>query len=170
MSKVAFVLGAEADIASSEELDAGIGRIEGLLQPRGKDRSIRRIEADSTVMPAVGPALLNFGHAPANTLWVPLTILVTGGDDRTVVVGGQAAVYFGGEASFTPGLLSLLIPASTNTAIPYWQQIGGKDAIYGHYGDSLFVLVYGAPAGTNLMATARIREVSPAGIEEMNIL
>lgn len=168
--RVAFNLGAEADLLSKDEFDSGMTSLASALRPNPKDRSIRRFGIDSGVMPATGPLLLNLGGPPANTLWIPLLIVVTGGDDHTAVAASQLAVYFGGEPSLTPPLQALLIPGSTAPMIPYWQQIGGKDAIYGHYGDSLFVLVYGAAAGTNIAATARVREVSPASLEELDLL
>lgn len=170
MTRVSFQLGAEADLVSKDEFDAGIGSLSNLLRPSPKDRSLRRNTMDSGVMPAAGPLLLNLGGAPAGSLWVPLTIVVTGADDHTVVAASQLAVYFGGQPSLNPMLSQLLIPGATAPMIPYWQQIGGKDAIYGHFGDSLFVLVYGVAAGTNLQAAARIREIQPASLEEIDLL
>lgn len=172
--KAQIVLGGEIDVLSKSEFDEGMKRFDSLLRPNPKDRSIRRIEPASGQMPAAGPLVLDFGGPPAGAMWVPIWVTVTGADDRTSVANSQWALYFGGEApsvaSQPPSLANLLIPAGTAPQIPGFQQIGGKDAVYGHFGDHLYLMVYGPVAGTPIIATARIREVHPASFEELNLL
>lgn len=170
MGSVTFQLGATADIVTGEEMKAGLDGLYSRMRRDGtKDRAIRRIEPQSGVMPSSGPLLLSFGGPPTGALWAPQWVTVTGSDDRTVVAAGTWALYFGGLATLNPMLGNLLVPANGST-IPGFQPVGGKDTVYGHEGDELFVLVYGAAAGTNIAAIARIREVHPSNVEELNVL
>jgi hypothetical protein len=168
--RVHFEAGAEGDIdlLSGPEYREGVNR---LIAGR-QDRSLRRPAMQSGTMPSSGGLLLDLGGPPSGTLWVPLVITVTGGDDHTTVANSSVALYMGGEATLNPMplLSNLLIPATTATILPYWQQLGGKDALYLNQGDNLFCIVYGAASGTNITAVARIREVHPSFLEELNTL
>lgn len=159
------------DVALSiGEFRHGINKLHSALR-QNKSPNIRKEVTASGVFPAAAPLLLNLGGPPVGCMWFPLWITVTGSDDHTAVANSQVAVYLGGQSSTAPALRNLLIPASAATAVPYWQQVSGKEDIGCHYGDELFVLVWGAvAAGSNLVASARIREVHPSGAEELNLL
>lgn len=169
--EVQLDFGASVDIASSDEVRQMGDSVVSRLRRRGK-RVLRRIIPSSTVMPAAGPALLDFGQVPAGSIWAVVHCLVTGADDHTAVANAFAALYFGGIAP--AGLLSSNLPALGNLlepgiAVPaVWRY--SKEIITGHDGDGLFSLVYGAGAGTNLAGVARVYEWHPDSAEEATYL
>lgn len=164
----------EAEVAVSAEMgltsDTFEKGITSLKKHFPRDPSIRKAIPRSGIMPTSGPLLLNFGSSPAGALWVPMYVTVSGPDDHTAVASGQYAVYFGGRGDTSPGLANLLVPATTNTAIPNWTVLSNKNALYGYFGDEFFILVYGATTGTIINAVARIREVHPASAEQARYL
>ena len=164
MANVTIAGGAEIDIASAAEVRQYTDDVVSRLRPAPRPRAIRRTPTMSGVMPAAGALVLDLGGPPSNAMWSVTSVVVTGSDDRTAVAAGVAVLYLGGEAQATPSLLNLLKPGST--AIPVdWTF--SKDTIFAHAGDNLFVLVYGAAPGTNLMAVARVHEWSPASMQEI---
>lgn len=172
---VSLSVDAEAgiDFATKDDIRRGFSALGRRLH--SKDRSIRRSLQVAGQMPTAGPLLLDFGGPPTGTMWAPLIVGIVGSDDHTAVANGVWAVYAGGEAVLTPVpmLGNLLIPGNVTGAtdkIPGYVQPSGKEDVYLHYGDSLFVLVYGAAAATNLLAYAKVREIVPSNEEELNIL
>lgn len=162
---------AEIDILSSGEFNSQTDELKRLLKDnRSGDRSIHKTIPQSAEF-ASDPLILDFGCAPAGTMWVPLWITLCGITDSQVVANATCAVYFGGDVA-SLSLANLLLPASpTLTPIPFNQQLGGKDAIYGHFGDHFIVVVHGAVAANQpIIGILRVREVHPAAVEELNTL
>ena len=162
--------GFDVELATKDDLENGLNGLGRRLAPKPEDRSLRKTLAWSGRTAAAGGTLIDFGGPPSGCLWVPLWITVTGGDDHTAVANGQVAVYVGGEALVTPPLGMLLIPASTATSVPFNQQLGGKDTVYAHFGDSVFALVYGTAGDVAVSGVLRVREVHPSNVEELNFL
>lgn len=161
----------EVDILSSQEYLSDQRQFRHRLKRAlSKDNSIHKTIPIAAQF-ASDPCILDFGDPPAGTMWVPLWITVVGATDSQVVANATCAVYFGGDSG-NLSLSNLLIPATTaNTPIPFNAQIGGKDAIYGHFGDHFVVAVHGAvAAGQNIVGILRVREVHPAAMEELNTL
>lgn len=175
MAHVDLMIGASADIVSGDELKASEERVIGALRRPAPRQAIRRRRMASAVMPAAGPLVLDLDGPPADSMWSLIHVVITGADDHTAVAGASAALYVGGEppainagnvANWLPPLGDLLQPG---IAVPgYWAF--SKETVYAHFGDSVFVVVYGAAAGTNLSAVARVHEWHPDGKEELSRL
>jgi hypothetical protein len=170
MTGVKLAGGVEIDLLGKEDFDGGLKLLGDRLAPRPADRSLRKTVARAVTMPGSGPALLDFGGPPSGTLWVPLWITLAGADDHTSVANSQFAVYLGGQATTNPSTANLWIPGGTAPQIPANLPTGGKDTVYAHFGDNVFVLVYGVAGDTQLQGVLRYREVHPSNIEELNIL
>lgn len=170
---VMISLGAEAevDILSSGEFHTQHDELKRILKANrsSEDMSVHKTIPISAQWVS-DPLELDFGDAPAGCMWIPLWLTVCGATDTQVLAGTTTAVYFGGDTS-SPSLANLLIPGTAATQVPFNQQLGGKDAIYGHFGDHFMAFVHGAPAvGQNIIGILRVREVHPAAVEELNTL
>lgn len=171
--------GVEIDILSSEEHHNSMSELrKSLNKTLSPDPSIyKTVTATGTY--SQDPTILDLGAAPSGAMWVPLWLVVIGPTDSTAVANSMTAVYFGGSVdpvssgsvSSGTSLSNLLIPASAATAIPWWTQLGGNDPLYGHAGDHLYCVIHGGIVfQTQITAIARVREVRPSAVAELNLL
>lgn len=150
-------------IAIGNEIRAGFSSLANTLD-EGRN-SVRKTLSASGIMPASGALLLGFDGPAYGSLWCPVWVTVYGGDDHTAVANSSVAVYVGGTCSLTPSYSNLVVPATTATLIPWYYKFG-KDTLYAETGDSVYLLVYGAAAGSQIGAALRVREVRPSYSEE----
>lgn len=153
--KVAFNLGAEADLVSGDELRSTAKEIQDSIikkLPRSRSLPIRQIMVGAAQTPASGPTVIILPNTPAlGRVWAVTHIVITGNDDRTTVAGATAACYRGmapvpGEV---PDLTGLIFPAVAANTIPL-EKAYSNSTIWVHGGENVFAMVYGAAAGTSL--------------------
>lgn len=156
MANVSIMGGAEIDICSSDELSKGLkdtgDSIVRSLRPREKT-IMRKSAINAGVMPAAGPLTLSLLVVPSDVQVSVSVVTVTGVDDHTVLALGIPVVYFGGSSA----LPSRGDVVAIGTAVPFVQTWGEK-TLWGHDGDELFVIVYGAAAGSQVVVTAKYHE------------
>jgi hypothetical protein len=102
--------GAAVDIASGEELKAMGDSVVDRLRPKGK-RVIRRPLITSTIMPAAGPALLDFGQVPAGCVWALVHCVITGNDDHTSLSTSSAVTSGFNGAPAAGSDFTITVPA-----------------------------------------------------------
>lgn len=156
MAEVSIMGGAAIDIASGVELRDGLksmgDSVVDRLRPREK-RILRKSAIKADNVPAAGPLILSLLVVPPDTQCSLAVVTVTGADDHTVLAAAVPVVYFG--ASATPPNRGDVV--AIGTAVPFVVSWGEK-ALWGHDGDEVFVVVYGAAAGSQVVATLKYHE------------
>lgn len=146
---------AEFDVEVGFKLAAATDKLSGELE-RNRKRKPYHIKRVDQVNALAGVAsVLDLGSPPTGMMWNLLKLTVVGSDDRTVVAGATLASYAGDPAN--PSLAMLLEPSIGGSPIP--NTAGYSDeVIWVHSEDNLFVMVYGAAAGQQLVAIAIVDE------------
>jgi len=150
--KATMVLGGELDIATTDEVRDIVGSAtDSILSkiPRGKRLPDRRRIPASAIAVAGTTTVLDFGGPQASHVWAVIDVVVTGADDRTAVAATTAAIYIGDPVTAMLGML--LRPAQ---AVPSFFSFAKEYPL--HFGENLFMNVYGAGTGQVLSGVATI--------------
>lgn len=175
MSNIQFVLGASADIASSDEVrsavkdgtDTIMGRLSASARWKGNRR---RIPASvNNPVAATGTWVLDFGSPQGNYMWWLVDVVVTAADDRTAPVGALATLYSGNPArqatsttvADMPLLGQLVRPGTALPALFTFH----KETWPVHDGENLFSVVYSATTAlTVVSAVATVMELDASNV------
>lgn len=174
MANVSFILGAEADLASGDEVRSAVKAGNDLLLSRLNTRhhgNRRRIPAsiNNAGAGATGTWVLDFGNPQGGSLWWAVEVVVTAADDRTAPAGAVAALYCGAPPRQltattivdTPPLGSLIRPG---LALPATFTFA-KESFPIKDGENLFVIVYSpTTALTVASAVATVTEVNASSV------
>ena len=158
MVAVRFALGAEADVASGDEVNKAADRITahfdkwGRLQ--GEQRPIRRTAAGAATSPGTAPFVIELvpQNPATGRLWEITQIIAVGSDDHTVLAGVTVSWYLGDPANlditdvFYPGLPVV------------GEQHFSRGVVWMHPQAHLFGNVSGATAGQGILLIARISD------------
>lgn len=156
MGNVSIMGGAEIDIASGVEVRNALKSTEDSLYSRlrgDRKRIMRKSAIQAGIMPAAGPLVLPLLTVPADTQISLSVVTVTGADDHTTLANGIPVVYCGGSSS----LPSRGDVVAIGAAVPFVVSWGEK-SLWAHDGDEVFVLIYGAAAQSNVVATLKYHE------------
>lgn len=157
MAEVSIMGGAAIDIASGSEVREGLkstgDSIVDRLRPKEEKRILRKSAIKADVMPAAGPLTLSLLVVPPETQCSISVVTVTGVDDHTALAAAIPVVYFG-ATSVPPNRGDVV---AIGTAVPFVQSWGEK-TLWGHDGDEVFVVVYGAAPGSQVVATLKYHE------------
>lgn len=180
MSSVRFVLGAEADIATGDEVRAAVNdgteAIGGMLK-RGFNKDVgqrlRPIASQSVAAAngtgVTGTFVLDMGSPSPGCVWALSEVIVTGATDREAPAGAVASLWIGNPPYQvspttilgTPPLGNLVRPA---VALPAVFLLAGEDWPV-HDGDNLFAIVYSlTTAVTVVSAVATVKQVNASAL------
>lgn len=150
-------LGAELDIATGKEVEAGF---DAMAKALGKTPP--RPTYLSFTSARFGAGAIVVGAPPQGRIWNIVTFTLVGNDDVTTIVNAKAALYVDSEE----GSLSLgncRIPAQV---VPSFQTVS-KGTLWAHDNGSVVVNVSGAVAATDqIVATISVMEWRDSDVED----
>lgn len=150
---IRLALGAEVDVVSSKELDAGLDSLGDKILGKQRALPIYSFRTQSDVMPVGGGALvLDLGCPPTGRMWNIMAVTTFGSDDATVVANAKVALYCGDASN--PSLVSLKIPAMI---VPSFQSVTQK-VLWCLDRESLFARVTGAAVAAQVGVVVTIAE------------
>lgn len=147
MANARFVLGAEVDIASGDELAAGFKAMRSDMAGMGKPKRIMRPLSKSLVDGSL-PTLLGqsvtipVGRPSAGRIWIITRIGIIGSDDFSPLTNLVGAVYIGDETN--PGLSQCV---RHGTVMPF-TTTENENAYVVHDRETLFVNITATGAST----------------------
>lgn len=170
MANARFVLGAEVDIASGDELASGVETLRGDIRGVGKPKRIMRPLSASTAggfMPKIqgDVAQVVIGRPSAGRIWVVTRLVVMGSDDNSALANLVGAVYIGDDSN-----VGLTQCVRHGQAMPF-TTTENEHAYIVHDRETLFlnVTATGAVTATQIVVNALVWEYRDTDIDSQVI-
>lgn len=162
--------GLEAQIPTMEDLTGALhAHTQNLTSAIHKARSLPLFSDRSASAVAIAgtPTVLVLGNAPAGKKWSILAYTVLGGDDHTSP-GASAALYIGDAFNAYGGLPPLSQAVVPGIAVPLFENFN-RGTIWASSSESVFVVIYGAASGQNLVANVRFAEWAESAVSAQTL-
>lgn len=166
MANARFVLGAEVDIASGDELESAVSAIRSDIKGSGKPKRIMR-PLSASLTGAQVPAVLGtvaqlvIGRPAAGRIWVVTRLVVIGADDNSAMTNLVGAVYIGDDSN-----VGLSQCVRHGTVMPF-TTTENEHAYIVHDRETLFlnVTATGASTVTQVVVNALVWEYKDTDID-----
>lgn len=93
--KIQFQGGVEADLATSDELNRGFGKMFGAIKSSEDGNQFHPTGSFSQGVGATGNYFIDLGGPTSGWIWYLNEVVVIGADDHTAITGATFAVYSG---------------------------------------------------------------------------